>query len=198
MSVAQLRHWILSAAVLAPLCALPSCLAPQFELGADNENLNVGRLRSVWPVEVVVPPIKNTSGVSDVPVDELRRQFRRGLVQRFYTPLAQEFVDGSASATEASYGAGSLGEQAVLDVTVTGWNTTRWRSHATLTVDVDILLLDATDPDPAKALWGGHATRVVDLSRERNSFIDEAKLMQRAVEVTVDGIMTSLPQRESR
>ncbi|MCC7012605.1 MAG: hypothetical protein IT454_08600 [Planctomycetes bacterium] len=194
MFVAQLRRALLAVLCSVPAIAVSACIAPQYPLGADNDQLSVGRLRSVWPVEVVVPPVKNVSGEDDLPLERFRSELRRGLVHRRYTPLAQGFVDRSI--TEASYRPGSLGEQAVLEVTITGWNTSRWRSHAALTVDLDIVMLDATDPDPSKALWGGHATRNVDLSRERNSYLSEAALLDRAVEVAVEGVLASLPRRE--
>ncbi len=172
------------------------CIAPQYQVGIGNENLSVGRLSTVRPVEVVVPPIRDATGDGTLPLAELRAAFQRGLVQRRYTPLALAFVDNNIGVAEASYRPGALGEQAVLDVTVTGWDLSRWRSHATLTVDIDIWMLDATDPDLAKALWGGHVTREVDLSRERSNYLSDEELTRRALAVAVEGILASLPPRD--
>jgi hypothetical protein len=182
--------------VAASSCFLSGCIGPMYPLGADNEGLVVGRLNTVKPLEIAVPSVINKTGNSYLPLKSLRAEFQRGLVHRRYSPLALEYVDRGAGATEASYSAGSSGEQAVLQVTLTGWDTSRWRSHAVLVVDAEVYLLDATNPDPSQALWGGPVKRTVDLALQRNTFINDQAMLQRAVEETVEGILASLPARE--
>ena len=58
-------------------------------------------------------------------------------------------------------------------------------------------LLDAAEPETSKALWGGHATRSVDLSAQRASFISDGAMLQRAVEVAVEETLASLPARDA-
>lgn len=188
------RRLLFSLAFVAAFAA--ACAAPPRQRGIDNEGLVVGRLKTVNPLEVVVPPIENHTGKAGLPLGALRTEFQEGLVALRYSPLALDFVDRTARASEASYRPGTLGEQATLRVVLTGWDTSRWASHASLVVDADVYMLDAAEPDTAKALWGGHATRSIDLSAQRTTFISEAAMLQRAVELAVDGILASLPARD--
>ena len=70
-------------------------------------------------------------------------------------------------------------------------------NYLTRLVDLDVYLLDAGEPETSKALWGGHATRTVDLSTQRSSFISEGAMLQRAVELAVEEPLASLPAREA-
>lgn len=194
MSFSLRRSPFLSFAVLAVLVS--ACASPIRPRGIDSEGLVVGRLKSVNPLEVVVPRIENKSGKTNLPLAELRDDFQKGLVALRYSPLSLDFVDRNVKATEASYSPGTLGEQATLKVVLTNWDNSRWSSHATLVVDADVYLLDANDPDPSHALWGGHTTRTVDLSRQRQQFISDDAMLRRAVELTVDGILAALPSRD--
>lgn len=194
MSFSLRRSSFLSLAVVAAL--LSSCNTPIRPRGIDTEGLVVGRLKSVNPLEVVVPRIENKTGKSDLPLAEMREEFQKGLVALRYSPISLDYVDRNVNVTEASYAPGALGEQATLKVVLTNWDSARWSSHATLTVDADVYLLDANDPDPSHALWGGHTTRTVDLSRQRQQFISDEAMLRRAVELTVDGILVALPSRD--
>ncbi|MCY3003643.1 MAG: hypothetical protein NTV21_17745 [Planctomycetota bacterium] len=194
MSFSLRRSPFLSFAVLAVLVS--ACASPIRPRGIDSEGLVVGRLKSVNPLEVVVPRIENKTGKTNLPLDVMRDDFQKGLVALRYSPLSLDFVDRNVKATEASYSPGTLGEQATLKVVLTNWDSSRWSSHATLVVDADVYLLDANDPDPSHALWGGHTTRSVDLSRQRQQFISDEAMLRRAVELTVDGILVALPSRD--
>jgi hypothetical protein len=195
MAALSARFVASSALVLA--AAFASCSTSFRPRGAANDALVTSRLREVRPIEIAVPPVENHTGAEDLPLDALRQEFQRGLVKRRYTPLALTYVDKNASATEASYRPGALGEQASLRVVLTGWDTSRWRSHSRLVVDADVYLLDAAQPEIAKALWGGHATRTIDLSLQRGNFINDAAMLQRAVELFVDEVLGSLPPRDA-
>ena len=187
---------IVSASLVCALAlAAASCTSTLRPRGSDNEGLVTGRLLSVNPLEVVVAPVENQSSVAGVPLQAIREQFQRGLVTLRYSPLALDFVDRSVGAVEASYRPGALGEQAVLRVVITGWDDSHWKSHTRMVVDADVYMLDANNPELALALWGGHATRTVDLSLQRNSVATDEALRQRAVEAFVDGILGSLPAR---
>jgi hypothetical protein len=185
-------HRALSAFVLAGLLA--ACSATPPPRGATQENLAARRLSAVQPVEVVVMPIESRVEGANVPVQDLRDEFQRGLVQRRYSPLALEFVDQHRTA-EATYNPGTLGEQAVLRVVITGWDASRWRSFATLVIDADVHLLDAASPETSNALWGGHASRKIDLSRQRDTFLSERAMLDRAVAMFVDEVLGTLPPR---
>lgn len=186
-------HRALLCSVLAGLAA-SACSTPPPPRGATQENLAARRLGSVQPVEVVVMPVENRTESAALPLNDLRDQFQRGLVQRRYSPLSLEFVDQHRT-SEATYRPGALGEQAVLRVVITGWDASRWRSHALLVIDADVHLLDAASPEASNALWGGHATRKIDLSRQRDTFLNERAMMQKAVELFVDEVLGTLPAR---
>ncbi len=188
-------HRALLCSLLAGVAA-SACATPAPPRGASQDNLSARRIDAVQPIEVVVAPIQNPTEHATLPVSELRDEFQRGLVQRRYSPLSLEFVDKHRTA-EASYRPGSLGEQAVLRVVVTGWDTSRWRSHAVLTIDADVHLLDAASPEVSNALWGGHASRRIDLSRQRDTFLDERAMQRKAVELFVDEVLGTLPARNA-
>lgn len=193
------RRW-LAVLPLALCCAVAGsavsgCASSHKVRGADNEGLSTGRLATVNPLEVVVPPIENQSGRDGLPLDALRTRFHSGLVKLRYTPLALDYVDRNASAVEASYRPGALGEQASLRVVLTGWDDSLWKSRSRLVVDADVYLLDAREPELSRALWGGHVTRTIDLSRQAAALPTAGAMLDRAVAEFVDGVLASLPAR---
>ncbi len=175
--------------------ALVGCGATHKVRGADNEGLSTGRLASVNPLEIVVPRIENQSSVSGLPLDSMRAKFHAGLVKLRYTPLALDYVDRNANVVDASYRPGELGEQATLRIVLTGWDDSLWKSRSRLVVDADVYLLDAREPELTKALWGGHVTRTIDLSKQTAAVPTAGVLLDRAVTEFVDGVLASLPAR---
>jgi hypothetical protein len=175
--------------------ALASCGSTHKVRGADNEGLSAGRLATVNPLEIVVPRIENQSSVTGLPLDSMRSKFHAGLVKLRYTPLALDYVDRSANVVDASYRPGELGEQATLRVVLTGWDDSLWKSRSRLVVDADVYLLDAREPELTKALWGGHVTRTIDLSKQAAAIPTSGALLERAVTEFVDGVLASLPAR---
>jgi len=171
------------------------CAASHKVKGADNEGLSTGRLSAVNPLEVVVPRIENQSAAPGLPLDAMRAKFHAGLIKLRYTPLALEYVDRSAAAVEAGYRPGALGEQATLRVVLTGWDDSLWKSRSRLVIDADVYLLDASEPELTRALWGGHVTRTIDLAQQAAALPTAGALMDRAVGEFVDGVLASLPAR---
>jgi hypothetical protein len=180
---------------LCALTAFAACKTTRVPLGAGNDGISTGRLATVNPLEVVVQRVENQSGVAGVPLDAIRARFHSGLVKARYTPLALEYVDRNARAVEAGYKPGELGEQATLRVVITGWDDSQWRSRSRLVVDAEVYLLDANEPELTKALWGGHVSRTVDLSRQAAVAPTANDLIDRAVAAFVDGVLDSLPPR---
>jgi hypothetical protein len=197
MNAAPSRRVPFAALALAAILAGASCSSTRPPRGASNDGLVTRRLDQVRPVEIVVPPVENHTGNPRVPVEAMRAEFQRGLVQRRYSPLALAYVDEHGTPTEASYRPGSLGEQAVLRVVLTGWDTARWASHSILVIDADVALLDASSPELSESLWGGHTTRTIDLSLQRGSFINEEAMLERAVELFADEVLAALPSRSA-
>lgn len=161
--------------------------------GSDNAGLAAGRLAEVNPTDIAVLPIRNRTG-KQLPLEQMRASFQAGLVRLRYSPLALDYVD-QHRAVEAAYTPGQLGEQAALQVTITGWDDSRWDTHSRLIVDADVYLLDAT---VGEALWGGHVTRRVDMAAEVPAAAQEVTLFSRAVDVFVGDVLASIPPRDPR
>lgn len=183
----------LSALALTVPVFVGACASTHGAAGVDNPGVKTGRLASVNPLDVVVLTPDNLTGRSDLPLEALRTELQAGLIERRYSPLAFEYIDRTA--IEASYRPGTLGEQAVFQVVITGWDDSLWRSHARLIVDADVYLLDAAAPERESALWGGHVTRRIDLATQRSVTMHMDLLLQRAVADLTDGILSSLPAR---
>jgi len=171
-------------------CTTPPPLPP----GADNPGLKTGELGTVNPLDVAVLPVENQTQRSGLPLDSLRRHFHAGLVERHYSPLALDFVDGKA--TEASYQPGAAQENAVLKVVLTGWDDHLWKSHARLVIDADVWLLDAARPSTAEALWGGHVSRTLEMARLREVTAGDGPLLERALADFATQVLASLPARK--
>ena len=67
---------------------------------------------------------------------------------------------------------------------------------AELGIEGDIYLLDAANPDPAHALWGGKCSRRVNVSNQRASAPNQSELMSRADDDFVEQVLSSLPDRD--
>jgi len=176
-------------AALAAACTTPPKLPP----GADNPGLSDRGLREANPLDVAVLPVVNQTGRSGLPLDEIRREFHTGLVERHYSPLALDYVDGRA--TEASYQPGASEENAVLEVVLTGWDDRHWKTHARLVIDADVWLRDATRPDADAALWGGHVSRTMEMGKVRDVVVGEQALLERTLAQFADEVLASLPAR---
>jgi hypothetical protein len=180
-------------ASLAALVPLSGCASIKPPREASVEGLGVGRLKEVNPLDVVVLPIENHSGRAGLPLDTMRREFQEGLVKLRYSPLALDYVDRQV--VEATYNPGDLREQAVLQVFVTGWDDRLWSTHTKLTVDAEVFLLDARNPEAGQALWGGRVSRKLDLARERAAVATDERLLAIAVEEFVQDVLSTLPAR---
>lgn len=190
-----LAAFVVALSLASGASSLAGCAASHKVRGADNEGLSTGRLAAVNPLEIVVPRIENQSSVVGVPLDDLRAKFHSGLIKLRYTALALDYVDRNGAAVEAGYRPGELGEQATLRVVLTGWDESLWKSRSRLVVDADIYLLDAREPELTRALWGGHVTRTIDMSRQVAAAPTADAMMDRAVSEFVDGVLASLPPR---
>ncbi len=186
---------------LAPLCLaalatigiFSACGPTRPPKGLDNPNLIVGSLTQTNPLDVVVLPIQNNTGREGLPLAELRSAFHAGLVRQKYSPLALDFVDEHA--VEAAYTPGKLEEQAILQISINGWDDSQWRSMSRLRVQAEIYLLDARNPDPKQPLWGGKVDRRVELAQDSPGLANQAAFMKRAIEKFTEDVLASLPAR---
>jgi hypothetical protein len=178
----------------ALLSALTGCDSPRTApRGADNLELHTGKLKQANPLEIAVLPVQNNTGAENVPLDALRRSFHHGLVRQRYTPLALEYVDSKI--VEASYTPGEANENAILQVFVTRWDDSRWKSSAELRIDGEVYLLGVGSSDPSKALWGGKFSRSVSVLARRQVVASDGELMSEALQQFADDVLASLPAR---
>ena len=189
---------VLATAVLPTACRM----SPEPPWGHDNDSLVIGRLAQVNPRDIVVMPVTNLTGNSKVPLEGLRSAFQSGLVARRYSPLALDFVDSqtleASYEEDASYEIGSLQEQGVLQVAITGWDDSNWLNRSRLEISADVHLLDAGIWGNGEALWGGPVTRVIDLDLDPTSLVNAGKRLQRAVDLFAAQVLASLPARDPR
>ena len=196
----QVRTLILAltAAVLPTACRM----SPEPPLGHDNDSLVIGRLAQANPRDIVVMPVENLTGARNVPVESIRQAFQQGLVARKYSPLSLDYVDSNAmeAAYEegATYELGSLQEEGVLQVTITGWDDSNWENRSRLEISADVHLLDAGIWSNGEALWGGPVTRVIDLDLDPTVIMNKSRRIERAVELFAAQVLASLPARDPR
>lgn len=184
-------------AAMGALAWLVGGLAPACHVTPDPpqryvEVLYRGTLEEAQPNDVVVPPVQNTSGEPQVPEGVLRAAFVRTLAKRRYAPLALEYVDRQV--IEASYPPGSLGEQAVLQVEVRKWDTSRFSSHAVIDVEIEAWMLDADQPGRAE-LWGARIARSIDLSTDTARYASARLLFESVCDDLAADLLEAMPAR---
>lgn len=149
---------------------------PELE-GRDTQTIT-GSLDRLNPTDVAVAPVRyGTAGLS-APESTLRRAAQVGLTRRRYSPLALALVDESVDAAassvadvaaiegsvlEASYAAGDVGEDAVLEITVHAWDSRFWATRRRLDVVVEARMVDPADPF-GPPLWAGKLDKTLDAS----------------------------------
>ena len=187
----HLIRWSLLAGALVALTA--SCHELPRQPGNSVVVMEQGRLAEVNPADVAVAPVQIAPGL-DAPGERLRKAIARGLPSRQYTPLSIDFVDSRV--IEASYSYGSLGEEAVCQVTVYGWDERYWSTGQSIAVDLELTLIDPARPE-GPALWSGRLTKTIDVSDLARSTVEE-HLYQRALERAAEELLTALPERDTR
>ena len=164
--------------------------------GADNETLVTGRLAEANPLDVVVLPIENATDRTELPLHVLRAELQEGLVRLRYSPLALEYVD--ARVAEAGYEPGSMEEQAVFRVVLTGWEDSMLAKAGRVTIQADVHLLDAQAGTAGEPLWGGSVQREIHLSRERRTHPTSRDLAETVLREFALDVLASLPPRDPR
>ena len=96
---------------------------------------------------------------------------------------------------EASYSYGALGEEAVCQVTVYGWDERYWGNARAIDADLELTLVDPAQPD-GPALWSGRLTKAIDVSDLARSTV-EGHLYQRAIERAAEELLSALPERDT-
>lgn len=184
-------------ALAATAAAASLLLAPACHVTPDPpqrfvEILYRGTLEEEQPNDVVVPALENTAMEPQVPEGVLREAFVRALAKRRYAPLALEYVDRQV--IDAAYAPGSLGEQAVLQVEVRRWDTSRFNSHAVVEIEIEAWMLDADQPGRAE-LWGGRLARSMDLSTETARYASDRLLFESICDELAEDLLEAMPAR---
>lgn len=176
--------------------------------GSDTQTIN-GSLDRLNPTDVAVAPIRyGTTGVS-APEGMLRRAAQVGLTRHRYSPLALSLVDESVDAAassvadaaaiggsvlEASYAAGDVGEDAVLEITVHGWDNRFWGTRRRLDVVVEARMIDPADPF-GPPLWAGKLDKTVDASNVGGLDDSGQRAMQFACGKIFEELFAKMPLR---
>ena len=160
------------------------------------------------PVDIVVAPVNDETGEDMAPCDMLRAAFADALGQRRYSPLSLGYVssalEGQATAAgevgtpvPASYNPGTLGEDAVLRVSVKTWDMSTWHNERKLGVTIDAWMVDSTDPLGTE-LWGARYEKTLDMALTSNRYPVESVLMDHCCEVIAGELMDCMPARTPR
>lgn len=159
---------------------------PYTEFGAD------GPLESVRPVDLLVAPVHNQSGIPNVPVEPFRVALTEELVARLYSPLSLEWADGRA--VEAGYDPNAPGADAILQVVVTRWDESLYDSHGAVLAEAEARLLDAgvaTRP----VLWAVDVGRRLEASSRQRGRLPASEVRARMADQLAQEILRLLPER---
>ena len=193
----SLAGLLASAPLLSAVVALAGaagCQSPK--LPPRDIGLASRGIERVQPRDIVVLPLANETGRADLPMDDLRRAFHRGLVTRRYSPLSLDYVDAriGGAAVPASYAPGQLDEGGVLRVSITSWDDSRWDGRSRLTIGANVELLG----ENGALLWGGDTQLEVDMILEEGAFPTQRALLKGATERFAEKVLVSLPARDPR
>ena len=195
--------------LLVPIFATTSCRnLPEIPGTSVRVLYSEGGISTKKPVDIVVAPVRDETGLAMAPCDMLRVAFAEALVRRRYSPLSLEYISstleteagatgGAAAPIPASYHPGTLGEDAVLRVAVKTWDMTNWEQEQQLGVIIDIWMVDSVDPLGTE-LWGARYEKMLDMGLEKNTYPTESVLMKYCCEVIATEIMDCMPARTPR
>ncbi len=191
--------------VLAPLVLAMGSLACQqlpMPLGQGVMVEPGQTLEARNPSDVVVAPVQVAVDGLLVPTEDLRRSIVRGLIKRRYAPLSLEFVDeagriGAEGVAEASYRPGTLNEEVVCQLIVHDWNSGLWETRRAFEVDLELRMIDASNPMGAP-LWVGRLPGRFNYGDQETAFATEGAHFRGALDQLVAELLAVMPARETR
>jgi len=204
-----MRNLALLSTLLVPVLALTSCRSlPEVPGTSVRVLYSEGGMSTKNPVDIVVAPVNDETGEDMAPCNLLRVAFADALVRRRYSPLSLDYVSSAlegqvAAAVEegmpvpASYNAGTLGEDAVLRVSVKTWDMSAWENQRQLGVTIDAWMMDSVDP-LRKELWGARYETTLDMELMENSYPTESVLIDYCCSVIAAELMDCMPARTPR
>lgn len=154
--------------------------------------LPAGGLGNRHPADIAVAPVLDqTEG--GAPRDLLRQALCEALVDRLYTPLDLDYVDGAWS--ESAF-LGEVPPDALLQITITRWDTTRLYSTGTLVASADVRLFEGGRAE-GEALWAVAVQRKLELGDGRSLPPGMLRTAEsRAVELFAREALEELPVRD--
>lgn len=149
-----------------------------------------GGLAKKNPRDIAVLAVQAPAGRRDLPVAKLRKAFAEGLVKLRYSPLSMEYVDEQT--VEAGYTPGRFAEQAALQVAISYWDDSQWRSRGKIDVRAEVHMLDPTGP-AGTSLWGGPFQATLTLRGA--GYVNDAAMLSAACEQFAEQVLSHLPPR---
>ncbi len=190
---------------LAPLVLVAlaaSCQQLPEPKGMDVRVMEIGRLEQANPNDIVVAPLQfGTEEPLTVPEFELREAFVQALIRRRYAPLALEYVDmslqgGEEGTVEASYRTGLLDEDAVCQIVVHNYDDSLWDDRKALTVDLEVRMVDPTDP-LGPALWAGRLERRFDFADDSIDYASSTVQYKTSLDHIAQELLAAMPARRT-
>ncbi len=150
------------------------------------------KLAALQPADIAVAPVRDQAG-GKVPVDELRAGFATALVERLYSPLDNEYVDGNW--VESSF-KGTPAPDGLLVVAITSWDSSHLYSNGDVTGEAEVLLFEGGDMSGG-ALWSNTVKATVNLGDGRgNPPTPAAHLTAEAGKLFARKALADLPERD--
>ena len=186
------------ALALGALACLAACQTQPTLRGTNVQVTEAGRVAVTNPADIAIAPVEKVAAVNSIPTEPLRVAAQKSLVKKRYSPLSLKQVDGAMVGLEpASYRPGMLREEAVLELTVHGWNDSLWSSRNTLVVDVEARLVEPDAPAGA-TLWAARLSQRFDFTPQRRESTTDEGLIQIACDRVLDELLSKLPARDAQ
>jgi len=199
--------------VLLTLAAAACQTTPRL-LGRDTQ-VTLGPLERLNPSDIAVAPIRLSEGAEKAPVSALRRAAQVGLARRRYSPLSTSLVDATVEAAssavagipgeaggtyaagtmEASYAPGDLGEDAVLQITITRWDERSWSIRRRVGVGIEARMVDPADPF-GPALWAGQLDRDFEPAMSSSGTMIASRAQSVVAEEIFKELLARMPSRD--
>ena len=120
-------------------------------------------LAALQPGDIAVPPLQNLTGHPSIPIEGMRASFSRALVERLYSPLDAEYVDGNW--VEASF-RGTPAPDAVLVISILRWDENKLFEDGTIAAAAELVLFQGGSTT-GNLLWGRSVDLTIDMKDGR-------------------------------
>jgi hypothetical protein len=155
------------------------------------------------PSDIVVLPLMEETGNPTVQMilPELRRAIYRALIARCYTPVSLDHIDarlekeGGGGVLNLAALRGTFGEDAMLQVRVTGWSERKFRPARRLRAAAEVSLNSSAS---GRELVGGRLETEVEVPGHGGIGLEMVERMRlRAVDRLAERVVAGLPRRST-